>query len=280
MDSSQAFMDSPQVLVDSSQAFADSPQALADSSQAFAISPPGIQEHVPGARGLFSVSPSVERSVNSSDESPAETSNDAVSDASNDAVSDAFNDDVSEASDDALSEASNEAPVETNVETAVDIPGEAHAPIALAWFFTEKVDHTKDIWAPDRAGDRRLTDWPSFEELSEAGDERALRHKARMLPIPRYHNVDARYDSGYGMNGTSSAVAAGTAQVPYLFRKYAVDLTGPKNRYPIPCNPSEEENARRDPRQARRQRQQEQAVEQGWDSDIEQQFDALLGDNN
>ncbi|KAK8077997.1 hypothetical protein PG996_004167 [Apiospora saccharicola] len=83
------------------------------------------------------------------------------------------------------------------------------------------------------------------------------------------------------MNGTSSAVAAGTAQVPYLFRKYAVDLTGPKNRYPIPCDPSEEENARRDPRQARRQtqRQQEQTVEQGWDSDVEQQFDALLVDN-
>ncbi|KAK8077161.1 hypothetical protein PG996_003331 [Apiospora saccharicola] len=236
----------------------DSVAGVRDSVAGVRDSVSGVRDTVPGDRVYISA-PQV--SKDTSDESPAQTFNDAVSDTSNDAPS--------EAPSDALSE------------SAVDIPGEAPAPIAPAWFFTEKVVHTKDIWVHNRVGDRRFTDWPSLEEMSEAGDERALRHKARMLHIPRYHNVDARYDSGYGMNGTSSsAVAAGTAQVPHLFRKYAVDLTGPKNRYPIPCDPSDEENARRDPRQTRRQRQQEQALEQSWDADIEQQFDTLLGDNN
>lgn len=176
------------------------------------------------------------------------------------------------------------APVEAPAEIGADTLGEAPVPTAPAWFFTEKVDHaSKDIWAPDRVGDYRLTDWPSPEELSEAGDERALRLKSRMLPIPRYYNVDARfvYPSQYDKHGPSSAFVAGTAQVPYLFRKYAVDLTGPKNRYPIPCDPNEKENARRDPRQRRRerQRQREQTVDQGWSSDLEQQFAVLLDDN-
>ncbi|KAK8094841.1 hypothetical protein PG997_001526 [Apiospora hydei] len=128
-------------------------------------------------------------------------------------------------------------------DTAVD-PHE-ETPIAHptpAWFFTRKVQTSNNIWAPDCEGDSRLTDWPSFNELIDAGDERASKGKARQLPIPRYRNVDARrvYRVENGEENPM-AFATTTGPVPFLFRKYAVELTRSENLYPIPCDYDEEE---------------------------------------
>ncbi|KAK8087272.1 hypothetical protein PG994_002246 [Apiospora phragmitis] len=129
---------------------------------------------------------------------------------------------------------------DTAEDTAIDPPQES--PTAPAWFFPPKVRTSKDIWAPDCVGDRRVTDWPSLKELSSAGDKRAVRGEDRMLPIPRYHNVDARFVHLFGQGEDSpTAFAAPTVRVPYSYRKYAVNLTGPVNRYPIPCDRNEEE---------------------------------------
>ncbi|KAK8039471.1 hypothetical protein PG993_007882 [Apiospora rasikravindrae] len=136
---------------------------------------------------------------------------------------------------------------DTTEDTADGLPKETPiAQPAPAWFFTRKVQTSKNIWAPDCEGERRLTDWPSFNELIDAGDGRALRGKERRLPIPRYRNVDARLvhrvENG---DDDPTAFATTTAPVPFLFRKYAVDLAESENWYPIPCDYNEEEARRR-----------------------------------
>ncbi|KAK7947974.1 uncharacterized protein PG986_008860 [Apiospora aurea] len=132
---------------------------------------------------------------------------------------------------------------DTAVQDTADDPYEetSVAPPTPAWFYTHKVQTSNNIWAPDCEGERRLTDWPSFNELIGAGDERAAGGKDRRLPVPRYRNVDARrvYHVANGENPMAFATTAGP--VPFLFRKYAVELTRSENLYPIPCDYDEEE---------------------------------------
>ncbi|KAK8862699.1 hypothetical protein PGQ11_008934 [Apiospora arundinis] len=115
----------------------------------------------------------------------------------------------------------------------------------VAWFYPPEIRSSIDIWDHDRGTEeRRLTDWPSFDQMKDAGDQRAERRKPRLLSIPQYHSLDARsvFSAAKGKDGMvdpgSAAAAAATSFtfVPLLFRKYAIDLIGPVNRYPIPCD--------------------------------------------